>query len=223
MQRWELRHFPCSNYSSACLPVHHPKSYSIKCLHHPNKMNFWILFSLESLSYIEELEWQSSLTCSHSSAMLFTTPCPNQSRVTIRNLEGQDEIIYPPHAFFSIRGRISVGLYACLGVDKLVKEKALNLPWNKLGKCKNIVNLRYKLWPIKIPKSSATSNNYTYRYVNFLIQVNFYLLQDECRRQALLEHFGESFDPSACRNGSSACDNCLKSSKWSGMHHIANL
>ncbi|XP_057792037.1 ATP-dependent DNA helicase Q-like 1 [Salvia miltiorrhiza] len=35
-------------------------------------------------------------------------------------------------------------------------------------------------------------------------------LKDECRRQALLEHFGESFDRNACRNGSNPCDNCLK-------------
>ncbi|KAH6819051.1 RECQ helicase l1 [Perilla frutescens var. frutescens] len=35
-------------------------------------------------------------------------------------------------------------------------------------------------------------------------------LKDECRRQALLEHFGESFERSACRNGSNPCDNCLK-------------
>ncbi|KAI3445389.1 hypothetical protein Pfo_002054 [Paulownia fortunei] len=35
-------------------------------------------------------------------------------------------------------------------------------------------------------------------------------LKDECRRQALLEHFGESFDRSACKNGSNPCDNCLK-------------
>ncbi|KAK6159845.1 hypothetical protein DH2020_003226 [Rehmannia glutinosa] len=38
---------------------------------------------------------------------------------------------------------------------------------------------------------------------------------DECRRQALLEHFGESFDRSACKNGSSPCDNCLKLSSRS--------
>ncbi|GER49479.1 ATP-dependent DNA helicase [Striga asiatica] len=35
-------------------------------------------------------------------------------------------------------------------------------------------------------------------------------LKDKCRRQALLEHFGESFDQVACKNGSSPCDNCLK-------------
>ncbi|GFP80332.1 ATP-dependent DNA helicase q-like 1 [Phtheirospermum japonicum] len=35
-------------------------------------------------------------------------------------------------------------------------------------------------------------------------------LKDECRRQALLEHFGELFDRIACKNGSSPCDNCLK-------------
>ncbi|KAL3620645.1 ATP-dependent DNA helicase Q-like 1 [Castilleja foliolosa] len=35
-------------------------------------------------------------------------------------------------------------------------------------------------------------------------------LKDECRRQALLEHFGESLDRIACKNGSSPCDNCLK-------------
>lgn len=28
----------------------------------------------------------------------------------------------------------------------------------------------------------------------------------------LLEHFGESFDRKACKNGSNACDNCLKKS-----------
>ncbi|KAL8527900.1 hypothetical protein ACS0TY_005639 [Phlomoides rotata] len=40
-------------------------------------------------------------------------------------------------------------------------------------------------------------------------------LKDECRRQALLEHFGESFDRSACKNGSNPCDNCLKLSSRS--------
>ncbi|CAA0822321.1 ATP-dependent DNA helicase Q-like 1 [Striga hermonthica] len=35
-------------------------------------------------------------------------------------------------------------------------------------------------------------------------------LKDKCRRQALLEHFGESFDQVACKTGSSPCDNCLK-------------
>ncbi|KAL2325577.1 hypothetical protein Fmac_024635 [Flemingia macrophylla] len=34
----------------------------------------------------------------------------------------------------------------------------------------------------------------------------------ECRRQTLLEHFGESFDRKACKYGSSPCDNCLKTS-----------
>ncbi|KAI4310930.1 hypothetical protein MLD38_035873 [Melastoma candidum] len=37
-------------------------------------------------------------------------------------------------------------------------------------------------------------------------------LKDECRRQTLLLHFGESFDKVACRNGSNPCDNCLKAS-----------
>ncbi|KAL2490418.1 ATP-dependent DNA helicase Q-like 1 [Abeliophyllum distichum] len=36
--------------------------------------------------------------------------------------------------------------------------------------------------------------------------------KDECRRQALLEHFGESFDRTACKYGSNPCDNCLKTS-----------
>ncbi|KAG8369123.1 hypothetical protein BUALT_Bualt15G0118500 [Buddleja alternifolia] len=35
-------------------------------------------------------------------------------------------------------------------------------------------------------------------------------LKDECRRRALLEHFGESFDRNGCKNGSNPCDNCLK-------------
>ncbi|XP_027366802.1 ATP-dependent DNA helicase Q-like 1 [Abrus precatorius] len=35
-------------------------------------------------------------------------------------------------------------------------------------------------------------------------------LKVECRRQNLLEHFGESFDRKACKFGSSPCDNCLK-------------
>ena len=38
--------------------------------------------------------------------------------------------------------------------------------------------------------------------------------QDECRRKALLGHFGESFDPTACKYGSNPCDNCLNSSVW---------
>ncbi|CAA3020193.1 ATP-dependent DNA helicase Q-like 1 [Olea europaea subsp. europaea] len=36
--------------------------------------------------------------------------------------------------------------------------------------------------------------------------------KDECRRQALLEHFGESFDRNTCKYGSNPCDNCLKTS-----------
>ncbi|CAI0551667.1 unnamed protein product, partial [Linum tenue] len=35
-------------------------------------------------------------------------------------------------------------------------------------------------------------------------------LKGECRRQALLEHFGESFDRKACKISSNPCDNCLK-------------
>ncbi|XP_028770926.1 ATP-dependent DNA helicase Q-like 1 isoform X1 [Neltuma alba] len=35
-------------------------------------------------------------------------------------------------------------------------------------------------------------------------------LKDECRRQALLKHFGESLDRKACKYGSNPCDNCLK-------------
>ncbi|EPS71069.1 hypothetical protein M569_03689 [Genlisea aurea] len=34
-------------------------------------------------------------------------------------------------------------------------------------------------------------------------------LKGECRRQALLAHFGESFDRSGCINGPNPCDNCL--------------
>ncbi|CDP18226.1 unnamed protein product [Coffea canephora] len=37
-------------------------------------------------------------------------------------------------------------------------------------------------------------------------------LKTECRRQYLLAHFGESFDPNGCKNGSSPCDNCLRAS-----------
>ncbi|KAK1581269.1 hypothetical protein Q3G72_004412 [Acer saccharum] len=37
-------------------------------------------------------------------------------------------------------------------------------------------------------------------------------LKAECRRQTLLEHFGESFDRKACKYGSNPCDNCLKTS-----------
>ncbi|KAI4301715.1 hypothetical protein L6164_034966 [Bauhinia variegata] len=36
-------------------------------------------------------------------------------------------------------------------------------------------------------------------------------LKVECRRQTLLEHFGESFDRKACKHGSNPCDNCVKS------------
>jgi bloom syndrome protein len=35
-------------------------------------------------------------------------------------------------------------------------------------------------------------------------------LQTECRRQALLEHFGEKYNRQRCRDGPSPCDNCLK-------------
>ncbi|KDP23411.1 hypothetical protein JCGZ_23244 [Jatropha curcas] len=37
-------------------------------------------------------------------------------------------------------------------------------------------------------------------------------LKAECRRQALLEHFGESVDRKDCKYGSNPCDNCLKTS-----------
>ncbi|XP_042986337.1 ATP-dependent DNA helicase Q-like 1 [Carya illinoinensis] len=37
-------------------------------------------------------------------------------------------------------------------------------------------------------------------------------LKAECRRQALLKHFGESFDQKTCKYGSNPCDNCLKNS-----------
>ncbi|GLT90175.1 hypothetical protein SLE2022_081210 [Rubroshorea leprosula] len=37
-------------------------------------------------------------------------------------------------------------------------------------------------------------------------------LKDKCRRQTLLEHFGESFDSKSCKYGPSPCDNCLKTS-----------
>ncbi|KAL0006161.1 hypothetical protein SO802_013722 [Lithocarpus litseifolius] len=37
-------------------------------------------------------------------------------------------------------------------------------------------------------------------------------LKADCRRQALLNHFGESFDQKACKYGSNPCDNCLKTS-----------
>ncbi|GMI79383.1 RECQ helicase l1 [Hibiscus trionum] len=37
-------------------------------------------------------------------------------------------------------------------------------------------------------------------------------LKDQCRRKVLLEHFGESFDRKACKNGSNPCDNCLRTS-----------
>ncbi|KAM7481755.1 hypothetical protein LguiB_006338 [Lonicera macranthoides] len=37
-------------------------------------------------------------------------------------------------------------------------------------------------------------------------------LKAECRRQTLLEHFGESYDRNACKFGPSPCDNCLKRS-----------
>ncbi|KAJ0561275.1 putative DNA helicase [Helianthus annuus] len=35
--------------------------------------------------------------------------------------------------------------------------------------------------------------------------------KEKCRRQMLLEHFGESFNARVCKNGSNPCDNCLKS------------
>ncbi|XVF41791.1 hypothetical protein PTKIN_Ptkin01aG0309000 [Pterospermum kingtungense] len=37
-------------------------------------------------------------------------------------------------------------------------------------------------------------------------------LKDECRRQFLLEHFGDSFDRKSCKYGSNPCDNCLRTS-----------
>ncbi|KAJ3708839.1 hypothetical protein LUZ61_012544 [Rhynchospora tenuis] len=37
-------------------------------------------------------------------------------------------------------------------------------------------------------------------------------LKNECRRQALLEHFGETFNRTKCREGPNPCDNCLKMS-----------
>ncbi|CAI9103498.1 OLC1v1001991C1 [Oldenlandia corymbosa var. corymbosa] len=38
-------------------------------------------------------------------------------------------------------------------------------------------------------------------------------LKTECRRQALLAHFGETFDSNACKHGSNPCDNCLKAAR----------
>ncbi|KAL6907822.1 hypothetical protein ACP4OV_001992 [Aristida adscensionis] len=35
-------------------------------------------------------------------------------------------------------------------------------------------------------------------------------LKTECRRQALLEHFGEQYNRQSCKNGPSPCDNCQK-------------
>ncbi|WVZ49796.1 hypothetical protein U9M48_001123 [Paspalum notatum var. saurae] len=35
-------------------------------------------------------------------------------------------------------------------------------------------------------------------------------LKTECRRQVLLEHFGEQYNRQRCRDGPSPCDNCLK-------------
>uniref|UniRef100_A0A0A9D881 ATP-dependent DNA helicase n=1 Tax=Arundo donax TaxID=35708 RepID=A0A0A9D881_ARUDO len=35
-------------------------------------------------------------------------------------------------------------------------------------------------------------------------------LKTECRRQALLEHFGERYNRQRCKDGPSPCDNCLK-------------
>jgi ATP-dependent DNA helicase Q1 len=37
-----------------------------------------------------------------------------------------------------------------------------------------------------------------------------FALKTECRRQALLQHFGEQYDRRRCRDGPSPCDNCLK-------------
>ncbi|KAF3454582.1 hypothetical protein FNV43_RR05030 [Rhamnella rubrinervis] len=37
-------------------------------------------------------------------------------------------------------------------------------------------------------------------------------LKDQCRRQALLKHFGEAIEQKACKYGSNPCDICLKSS-----------
>ncbi|GKA18669.1 ATP-dependent DNA helicase Q-like 1 protein [Tanacetum coccineum] len=34
--------------------------------------------------------------------------------------------------------------------------------------------------------------------------------KEKCRRQMLLEHFGESFNRRVCKNGSNPCDNCRK-------------
>ncbi|CAI9294160.1 unnamed protein product [Lactuca saligna] len=34
--------------------------------------------------------------------------------------------------------------------------------------------------------------------------------KEKCRRQMLLEHFGESFNRRVCKNGSNPCDNCFK-------------
>ncbi|XP_010259380.1 PREDICTED: ATP-dependent DNA helicase Q-like 1 [Nelumbo nucifera] len=38
-------------------------------------------------------------------------------------------------------------------------------------------------------------------------------LKTECRRQTLLEHFGEAFNRDGCKYGPNPCDNCLKVSK----------
>lgn len=42
-------------------------------------------------------------------------------------------------------------------------------------------------------------------------KMKFYCeLKTECRRQTLLEHFGESFDRNRCQNGPNPCDTCIK-------------
>lgn len=103
---------------------------------------FKCLYSVYLKLCIELQHHLGNSLCPYFSVSSSTTPSPNQSRVTIRNLEGQDEIIYRPHVLFCTRRRISVGWYACLGVDNVVKVKASSLPWIKLERCRNIVNSR---------------------------------------------------------------------------------
>lgn len=125
------------------------------------------------------------------------------------------------HVLSCTKKRISAELYACYVMVKDLKVKVLRCQCHKERKCNSSVNLRL-VTPFHILDSSPRKIPAPWVLVFWQIYVDTNLSswicgeisQDECRRQMLLQHFGESFDRKACKYGSNPCDNCLKNSSW---------
>lgn len=77
------------------------------------------------------------------SVLSYIIRCPNRSKAITKNQGGQEGIIFLHPALLFTRRKISVGLCACYGVDKVSRVKASRRPWNKQKECKNTVNWRY--------------------------------------------------------------------------------